>query len=87
MSDNPKLNILLKNGAEGDIVVMGVPFNFSRKRSINKGGEDNGPCCLRRFFSKVGPLTNSEYGIDIRGVKVSDYGNVEYLEKVDVQMP
>lgn len=40
---------------------MGSPFDYVRKRAINKGGEENGPCCIRRFFYKVGPLYNSEY--------------------------
>lgn len=55
---------------------MGCPYDFFRKRAINKGGEDLGPCCLRRFYPKVGPLVNAEYDIDISKLKVTDIGNL-----------
>ena len=58
ITDDPRLNSLVKEGKDGDIVIVGVPFHYSRKRVTGKGGEDNGPCCLRRFFLKVGPLVN-----------------------------
>lgn len=76
MSDDPRLTALISQGSTGDIVLVGCPYDFLRKRSIGKGGEDNGPCCLRRFYGKVGTLVNPEFGIDIRGLNVSDYGNV-----------
>lgn len=58
INDDPRLNTLVKEGKHGDIVIIGAPFDYSRKRTINKGGEDNGPCCLRRFIPKVGPTFN-----------------------------
>ena len=81
ISDDPRLSSLIKDGHTGDIVIIGVPFDYARKRSIGKGGEDNGPCCLRRFFGKVGPIINSEFKIDISNVKVSDFGNVDFKEE------
>ena len=75
-NDDPRLNTLIKEGGQGDIVIVGVPFDYSRKRTIHKEGEENGPCCLRRFYHKVGPIINPEYNIDISKVNVSDYGNV-----------
>jgi arginase family enzyme len=86
-SDDPRLNALLSPGNTGDIVVVGVPFDYTRKRTIHKGGEDNGPCCLRRFFPKVGPLVNPEYGIDIRDVRVTDYGNIEIENREESTAP
>ena len=59
--DDPRLNSLIKPGKDGEIVIVGAPFGYSRARSINKGGEENGPCCLHRFWPKVGPLVNPEY--------------------------
>jgi len=63
--DDLKLASILKDGTEGDVVIIGAPFDYVRKRCINKGGEDNGPCCLRRFFAKVGTIVNAEYSISI----------------------
>ena len=38
-SDDPRLNSLVKEGKEGDIVIVGVPFGYSRVRTLNMGGE------------------------------------------------
>ena len=86
-TDDPRLNCLIKEGKEGDIVIVGVPFGYSRKRTLNKGGEENGPCCLRRFFHKVGPLFNPEHQIDISGIKLSDYGNIDIDDKENATAP
>lgn len=75
-TDDPRLNKLIVEGSQGEIVIVGCPYDFLRKRSSGKGGEDNGPCCLRRFYPKVGTLINPEYSIDITGLKVSDMGNI-----------
>ena len=47
------------------------------KQEEAQEGEENAPCCLRRFFPKVGPLINPEFDIDINPVKVTDFGNIE----------
>lgn len=56
--DDLRIGTIIKDGYDGDIVIVGSPFDYTRKRSINKSGEDNGPCCLRRFFGRVGPIVN-----------------------------
>lgn len=58
MSDDPRLSSLITKGDDGDIVLVGIPYDFFRKRSHNKGGEDNAADCLRRFYGKVGTLVN-----------------------------
>ncbi len=75
-TDDPRLNLLITQNPESDIIIVGCPYDLLRKRSIGKGGEDNGPCCLRRFYPKVGPLNNPEFGISIRELKVGDIGNI-----------
>jgi hypothetical protein len=37
-TDDPRLNKLITDGVEGDIVIVGCPYDFLRKREINKGG-------------------------------------------------
>lgn len=86
-NDDPRLNLLIREGADGDIVIMGAPFDYARKTTISKGGEENGPCCLRRFIPKVGPLVNTEYGISIKDVKVTDFGNVDIEDKNSSSAP
>ena len=75
--DDLRLGWLVKKGTEGDIVLVGCPFDFFRSRSLHKGGEDNGPCCIRRFLGKCGPIVNPEYEIDISKLSVSDMGNIQ----------
>jgi hypothetical protein len=36
--DDLRLNSIIKPGKEGEIVIVGCPFDFTRKRCINKGG-------------------------------------------------
>lgn len=76
MSDDPRLSALIKEGSTGEIVLIGYPFEHAALRMRRKGGEENGPCCLRRFYGKVGPLMNSEYQIDISNLNITDYGNI-----------
>jgi hypothetical protein len=76
--DDLRLASILTPGANGDVVIVGAPFDYLRRKSLGKGGEDNGPCCLRRFFGRVGPIVNPEHQISIAHLKVSDYGNIDF---------
>jgi hypothetical protein len=52
ITDDPRLSLLVKEGSQGDIVVVGVPFDYSRRRVTGKGGEDNGPAASGASFPK-----------------------------------
>lgn len=77
INDDPRLSALIQEGDHGDIVLAGVPFDFFRKRTIQKRGEENGPCCIRRFYPKVGALVNREFDADISSISISDMGNIK----------
>lgn len=77
MGDDPRLDKLIKPGLDGEVVLVGFPYDGAAKRAEQKTGQDHGPCCLRRFFPKVGPLTNPEYQVDISKIAVTDMGNIE----------
>jgi len=87
ISDDPRLSLLIRDGKDGDIIVVGAPFDYCRRRTLGKGGEDNGPCCVRRFFPKVGPLANPEYGISIKHLNVTDYGNISVVAENQTVAP
>lgn len=38
INDDPRLSALVREGSDGEVVLVGVPFDYSRKRTINKGG-------------------------------------------------
>jgi hypothetical protein len=78
--DDLRMGSIIRDGSDGEVVVVGSPFDYVRKRCISKGGEDNGPCCLRRFFGRVGPIVNPEHGISIQKLNVTDYGNIQFKE-------
>lgn len=37
-TDDPRLSKLITSGSNGDIVIVGSPYDFLRKRSHTKGG-------------------------------------------------
>ena len=41
--DDPRLNVLLEEGIDGDIVILGFPFDFGARRDMIQPGQDNGP--------------------------------------------
>ena len=71
-----KLGSIITDGIEGDLVLIGFPYEIGAKRENLPSGHENGPDCLRRFLLKCGPLKNMEYDIDISNINFKDYGNI-----------
>lgn len=70
---------LIKEGLDGQLAIIGFPFDIGLMRSANRTlatGLDNGPDSFRRFLDKVGPVENAEFGVSLKDLKVSDYGNI-----------
>lgn len=75
--DDPKLRTIMDEGIQGNIVIIGFPFDEGVLRNGGRRGTELGPDCLRRFIPKIGPIINPELQIDISSIKISDYGNIE----------
>lgn len=75
--DDPKLKSIMTEGIDGQVVIVGFPFDEGVLRNGGRRGAELGPDCLRRFIPKIGPVVNCELGIDLSGFSVSDYGNIE----------
>ena len=75
--DDPKLKTIMEEGIQGDVVLIGFPFDEGVLRNGGRRGSELGPDCLRRFIPRIGPIYNSEYSIDLSSFKISDYGNIE----------
>jgi formiminoglutamase len=71
------LGSLITEGLDGQIVLIGFPFDEGSIRSGYRRGAELGPDCLRRFLPKVGPVLNLELKVDLTGLTVSDYGNID----------
>lgn len=63
-------------GEVGDIVVVGFPSDEGVKRNGGRPGAAGGPEAARKHLMKVGPLVNPEFGIDLRGLKIVDAGDI-----------
>ncbi|EAR92568.1 arginase (macronuclear) [Tetrahymena thermophila SB210] len=68
---------LIEEGLHGQISLIGFPYSIGAGRDNIYKGQENGPDCLRRFLSKLGPVVNPEYEISIENITISDYGNIQ----------
>jgi formiminoglutamase len=75
--DDPKLRTIIEDGIEGDVVIIGFPFDEGVLRNGGRRGSELGPDCIRRFIPNIGPIVNCELGIDLKDFKIGDYGNIE----------
>lgn len=75
--DDPKLGSIIEDGIQGDVVIIGFPFDEGVLRNGGRRGSELGPDCLRRFIPRLGPIVNRELNIDLHLFKISDYGNIE----------
>lgn len=83
--DDPRMGYILKEGFEGNISVLGFPYDIGAKRAGKPIGQEYGPDCLRRFLPKAGPIYNAEYDIDISKLDLTDYGNIECGEDLALE--
>eukprot|EP00005_Dracoamoeba_jomungandri_P013979 CAMPEP_0174274636 /NCGR_PEP_ID=MMETSP0439-20130205/58699_1 /TAXON_ID=0 /ORGANISM="Stereomyxa ramosa, Strain Chinc5" /LENGTH=297 /DNA_ID=CAMNT_0015366531 /DNA_START=143 /DNA_END=1033 /DNA_ORIENTATION=+ len=79
-NDDPRMGDIITQGDDGDIVLVGFPYDEGVKRNGGRPGAKNGPNTLRRLMQRVGTVINPSYGVDISTIRVSDYGNItEFL--------
>lgn len=75
--DDPKLGSILQSGEVGDLILIGFPFDEGVQRNGGRTGSALGPSCLRSFLSKIGPIVNPEYEIDLSNLHISDIGDIQ----------
>eukprot|EP01016_Furgasonia_blochmanni_P044539 TRINITY_DN6191_c0_g1_i8.p3 TRINITY_DN6191_c0_g1~~TRINITY_DN6191_c0_g1_i8.p3 ORF type:complete len:175 (-),score=32.58 TRINITY_DN6191_c0_g1_i8:876-1340(-) len=80
-----RLGSIIEEGIDGDIVLIGFPFDIGAKRLQKQAGQDHGPDCFRRFWPKSGPVYNAEYDLDLTKLKIRDYGNIEVSDANDLE--
>ena len=69
------LGDLLKPGVDGDVVIVGFPFDEGTLRNKGRGGSSEGPDAVRRHFARVGPATSTRTGKSIN-LSITDAGNI-----------
>lgn len=73
---DPRLGQLLKAGLEGELVLLGFPFDEGVKRNGGRVGAKNGPSSVRKYLKAMGTLSNPEFNTDIRNLSISDGGDI-----------
>ena len=74
--DDPKLGSILKQGLSGDIVTIGFPFDEGVIRNGGRAGTSQGPDRFRFFLSRIGPIVNPEFNLNLSSLQISDFGNI-----------
>lgn len=75
-TDDPRLGHIITPGEDGDLVIVGFPFDEGVRRNGGRVGAKLGPSTFRTWLKKVGPIVNPELGIDLRRLKITDSGDV-----------
>lgn len=74
--DDPRLASIHSEGVHGDLILIGFPYDEGVCRNGGRRGAELGPDCLRRFFTSVGAVCNSELELSLERFAISDYGNI-----------
>lgn len=69
-------------GEDGDVVIVGFPWDEGVRRNGGRIGAANGPSSFRSHLKKIGAVVNDEFGVDLRTIKISDSGDIAPSENV-----
>eukprot|EP00761_Pharyngomonas_kirbyi_P000375 gb/GECH01000375.1/.p1 GENE.gb/GECH01000375.1/~~gb/GECH01000375.1/.p1 ORF type:complete len:306 (+),score=98.05 gb/GECH01000375.1/:1-918(+) len=89
VSDDPRLGDIITPGNDGDIVLVGYPYDEGVKRNGGRVGAAGGPAAIRRHLKKTGTVLNPEYNIDLNQIKITDSGDIPTnlsLEQAHVEL-
>lgn len=75
-ADSSLLRVIdgIKGGAH--VGLLGFPHDEGVRRNGGRVGAAKGPAVFRTFVPKIGTLVNREFDVDLRGLKVLDFGDV-----------
>ncbi|CAF1576511.1 unnamed protein product [Adineta ricciae] len=78
ISDDIRLGDIITEDDNGDIILLGFPYDEGVRRNNGRVGAKSGPNAFRQLLKRTGTVINAEYDdLDIRKyVKVSDGGNI-----------
>ncbi len=78
-----RLRNIMENYRDGvmyDVGLIGVPFDYGVKLSNGRVGAKLGPDAFRKALKRYGTTYNIENKIDISGLKICDFGNVDVVD-------
>jgi len=76
MSDDVRLADIIRPGNDGDLVLLGFPYDAGVKRNGGRVGSRDGPDRFRQWLCRYGTVDNPERDIDLSSLTVTDAGNI-----------
>ena len=73
-----RLGSVVEEGkSDGDVVLIGFPFDEGVRRNGGRVGARHGPEMVRKYLHKMGCVDNLEYGVNLDSLCICDYGDAE----------
>ncbi|KAG9392810.1 Ureohydrolase [Carpediemonas membranifera] len=70
-----RLSSIITDGDDGDIVLIGFPFDEGCTRNGGRPGAQGGPEAFRTMLKKTGPTIDPRTGTDISRLRITDAGD------------
>lgn len=74
--DDPRMGTLVEDGLDGDVVIVGFPYDEGCVRNGGRPGAAEGPAKFRRFLRGMGAVKNVEYDVDLSTLRIRDAGDI-----------
>ena len=65
------------------VALLGYPCDVGVERNNGRIGARNGPEAFRKKFSKLGPIINPEFNVNLNNIHLVDRGNVTISESLE----
>ena len=78
-NDDIRLGDIITENDQGDVVLIGFPYDEGVRRNNGRIGAKQGPQAFRKLLQRTGTVVNAEFDcLDLRKyLKISDGGNID----------
>ncbi len=77
MNNDARLADLIRQSDQGDIVLLGFPYDQGVEINGGRSGSALGPDKFRQWIQRFGTAINPEFQLDLNTINISDAGNIE----------
>jgi formiminoglutamase len=76
MTDDPRLADVIHPGQEGNVVLLGFPYDTGVEINGGRPGARLGPEKFRSWIRRYGTANNPEFNINLSGITLADAGDI-----------
>lgn len=76
MTDDPRLADIIQTRQDGDVVLLGFPYDTGVEINLGRPGARHGPEKFRSWIRRYGTADNPELNIDLSGITLADAGDI-----------